>query len=104
MPRLKILISHAHDEKALAEAWKTLISDSLMGAVEAWFSSDAAAGGGMELGQEWRQQLYHRLEQSHLVIAIQTPTSAGRPWVMWECGVASSIVPERGIIPIVFGM
>jgi len=102
--KLKVLISHAHDEKALAEAWSTLIADGLMGAVETWFSSDMTPGGGIGLGKEWRGHLYEKLAESNFIIAIQTPISAARPWIMWECGVASGIDRERGIIPIVFGM
>jgi tetratricopeptide (TPR) repeat protein len=62
------------------------------------------SSGGMPAGKEWRQHLYERLEQSQFVIAIQTPLSAGRPWVMWECGVASGVMRERGLIPVVYGM
>jgi hypothetical protein len=102
--KLKVLISHAHDEKALAEAWSTLIADVLMGAVETWFSSDVTSGGGIGIGKEWRTDLYEKLAESGFIIAIQTPISTARPWIMWECGVASGIERERGIIPIVFGM
>jgi tetratricopeptide (TPR) repeat protein len=104
MPNVKALISHAHDEKAYADAWKTLLSTVSLGCIEVWFSSDVAPSGGMEIGKEWREQLYQRLGESDFIIAIQTPTSAGRPWIMWECGAASGINKERGLIPVVFGM
>ena len=58
----------------------------------------------MPAAREWREHLYTRLEQSNFVIAVQTPSSAGRPWVMWECGVASGVMRERGLIPVVYGM
>lgn len=104
MPELKILISHAYDEKALAEAWATLLQDVSLGVIKTWFSSDQTPSGGMDIGQTWREQIYERLSRSDEVIAIQTPTSAGRPWIMWECGIASGINKERGVIPIVFAM
>jgi tetratricopeptide (TPR) repeat protein len=103
-PYLRVLISHASEEKALAEAWKSLITTTSSGAVEVWFSSDVAPTGGMAIGKEWRNQLYARLDGSDFVIAIQTPTSAGRPWIMWECGVASGVDKVRGVIPITFSM
>jgi tetratricopeptide (TPR) repeat protein len=104
MPKIKVLVSHAHDEKALAEAWKILLNSVSLGAVEVWFSSDVNPGGGMEIGKEWREQLHRQLAESEFIIAIQTPSSATRPWIMWECGLASGIAKERGIIPVVFSM
>lgn len=104
MPDLKVMISHAHDEKTLAEAWKELLEQTTLGVVKVWFSSDTSATGGMTVGSEWRDQLYRQMAESNFIIAIQTPSSAGRPWIMWECGVASGIEKMRGIIPVVFAM
>ena len=104
MAKVQVLISHAHDEKAYADAWKNLLNTVSAGGIEVWFSSDVAPSGGMEIGKEWREQLYQRLGESDFIIAIQTPTSSGRPWIMWECGAASGINKERGLIPVVFGM
>lgn len=104
MAYLKVFISHAHDEKALAEAWKDLLNTASSGGIEIWFSSDTGSEGGINIGQVWRDHLYKNLSDSDFVIAIQTPTSAGRPWIMWECAAASNIKKERGIIPIVYSM
>lgn len=104
MPLLRILISHAHDEKGLAYAWKELIETTSSGALEVWFSSDTHAAGGMAVGKEWREDLYRKLAESDFILAIQTPFSFTRPWIMWECGVASGIDKARGIIPIVYLM
>src|SRR5919107_1590084 len=104
MTRLRLLISHSTEEKALAEAWKDLIATTSSSAVEVWFSSDTAPSGGMAIGQEWRTYLYDRLAESDFVLAIQTPVTAGRPWIMWECGVASGVNKVRRIIPITFSM
>ncbi|KAB8321218.1 DUF4071 domain-containing protein [Tolypothrix campylonemoides VB511288] len=102
--RIKVLISHYHEERALADAWKELLKSTSLGAIEAWYSSDSHAAGGMTIGIEWRDQLHEKLAESNFILAIQTPTSAGRPWVMWECGVASGIDKERGIIAIIYSM
>lgn len=119
---LNILISHAYDEKELAEAWKHLLETTSSHAIEVWFSSDLQATGGVPPGEDWRQDLYHRLAASNFVLAIQTPSSASRSWIMWECGIAHGIYSrqtttqrsrqgapapgrqERGVIPIVYGM
>ena len=104
MARLKVLISHATEEKALAEAWRNLIATTSSGAVDTWFSSDISSEGGMPIGKEWREHLYERLAESDFVIALQTPATIGRPWIIWECGVASGVEKVRGIIPITFSM
>jgi tetratricopeptide (TPR) repeat protein len=119
---LKILISHAYDEKELAEAWKKLLETTSSHAIEVWFSSDLQATGGVPPGEDWRRDLEQRLAASNFVLAIQTPSSASRSWIMWECGVAHGIysrqattqrahaparTPERqehGVIPIVYAM
>lgn len=99
-----VLISHAYNEKELAEAWKTLIENVTLGTVEVWFSSDQHATGGVSLGKDWRDDLNQRLKASHFILAIQTPSSSSRPWVMWECGAASSMGEAHGIIPIVYSI
>ena len=100
----KILISHAHEEKALAEAWKELIEETSLGKTSVWFSSDIRAEGGVTLGKPWRETLYSRLAESDYILAIQSPVSQSRSWIMWECGVASGIDKERDIIPIVYSI
>ncbi|GAC1588195.1 MAG: hypothetical protein NVS4B1_32150 [Ktedonobacteraceae bacterium] len=104
MREIKILISHNAAEESLAEAWKKLLETISLKAIEVWFSSDTSPLGGMKIGEEWRGDLYERLKECNLVLALQTPVSAGKPWIMWECGVASGVGKERGIIPIVYGM
>jgi tetratricopeptide (TPR) repeat protein len=101
---LNILISHAYDERELAEAWKTLIETTSSGVIKVWYSSDMEPSGGITLGREWREGLYQRLKECQYVLAILTPASVNRPWIMWECGVASGLDKIRGIIPIVYGM
>jgi hypothetical protein len=39
-----------------------------------------------------------------VLLAIQTPSSAGRPWIIWECGVASGLTNQRLLIPVLYGM
>lgn len=101
---IEVLISHAHDEKKLAQAWKDLLTTISAGTIDVWFSSDLSQGGGLGVGGQWRDQLYQQIAKSQFVLAIQTPASSGRPWIMWECGVASGVMRERGLIPIVYGM
>ena len=101
---LRILISHSHDERPLASAWKTLLETVSNGAIEPWYSSDVQSEGGMEIGEDWRAQLRARIAQSDMVLAVLSPQSRDRPWILWECGVASGLEQERGVIPVVYSM
>lgn len=95
-----VLISHAHEEKALAEAWKNLLEAATGGTVKVWFSSDAQAGGGMEITTPWIDQVKARLTDVDHVIAIQTPATEGRRWILYECGYADG--QGKGVTPIVY--
>jgi tetratricopeptide (TPR) repeat protein len=107
---LKVLISHAHAERSLAEAWKTLLETVSQGAVEPWYSSDTQPDGGMQIGEEWREQLRQRIGETDFVLALLSPQTRDRPWILWECGVANGAAQERGgnrtgvIIPVTHSM
>ncbi len=104
MKNIKIVISHSIVERELARAWQKLLGAISLNAIDVWFSSDTEPLGGMTSGKDWREDLYKRIKECDLVIAIQTPVSAGKSWIMWECGVASGVDKERDIIPIVYNM
>lgn len=104
MRSLSLLISHAHDERPLAEAWKKLLEIISMGAIKPWFSSDTNPEGGMQIGQEWREDLRQRIAGCDFVLAILSPKTRDRPWILWECGMANGADRERGIIPVVYSM
>ncbi|MFC5469197.1 TRAFs-binding domain-containing protein [Cohnella suwonensis] len=101
---LKVFISHSHDEKDLALAWQTLLDHVSQGAIEVWLSSDTKPSGGMKIGAEWRDNIYEKLSAADYVIAIISPRSIERPWILWECGVASGTNKDRGLIPVVYSM
>jgi hypothetical protein len=95
MMPLNVLISHSHAERALAEAWKILLRDISFGTIQPWYSSDKQAEGGMNIG-EWREQLRERIGSTDFVLAILSPQSRDRPWILWECGVANGIAYRKG--------
>jgi len=100
---LNIFISHYAAEAELAMAWKKLLEDLSLGMIRVWYSSEQNPGGGVPIG-DWRTTLYTRLRECDIVLAIQTRVSNGRPWIMWECGVASSVEKVRKIIPILYSI
>jgi tetratricopeptide (TPR) repeat protein len=99
-----VFISHSHEEKELALAWKQLIDETSQGAVESWLSSDQTPGGGMPLGKEWRDAIYEKIATATHVFAIVSPQSLTRPWILWECGVATGVQRDRLLVPIVHSM
>lgn len=103
-PGLRIFISHHHSDKDLAEAWKRLIETFSARQIEVWYSGDISPESGVAMGKDWHEQLFQQLAECRFVIAIQTLANYNRPWVMWECGLASGVTRERGIIPIVYGI
>ncbi|HEU5378926.1 MAG TPA: tetratricopeptide repeat-containing protein [Ktedonobacteraceae bacterium] len=102
--RLKIFISHHHNDKDLAGAWRKLIEAISAHQIEVWYASDVRPERGVAMGRNWHEQLYQQLSECHFVIALQTLANYNRPWVMWECGLASGVNRARGIIPIVYGI
>jgi tetratricopeptide (TPR) repeat protein len=104
MIMLKVFISHSHEEKAIALAWQKLLDHVSQGAIEVWLSSDTKPTGGMKIGTEWRENIYNKLSEADYILAIVSPRSVDRPWILWECGLASGTDKERGIIPIIYSM
>lgn len=102
--QVKVFISHSHEEKQLALAWQSLLENVSLGVIKVWLSSDRRPAGGIDIGAEWREHIYQELSQSDFVLAIITPRSMNRPWVLWECGLATGTQKERGVVPIVFSM
>lgn len=104
MAKASVFISHSHEERALALAWKRLIDDVSQGAVDTWLSSDESPDGGMPLGKEWRATIYEKMQAATHVFAIFSPQSLVRPWILWECGMATGVNLERLLVPIVHSM
>lgn len=105
--KMKIMISHAYDEKDLAEAWKELIETISARSITVWFSSDLRGTGGMTPGEDWRRELERKLLENNLILAVQTPSSASHAWIVWECGIAHGMhanmaIRKRGIAGNIF--
>ena len=80
---MKIMMSHMHREKRIAEAWKDLLSVAGRGSIEIWYSSDSRPEGGIPHGN-WYQILSEKLAECEALLAIITKNSANRPWILWE--------------------
>lgn len=101
MSALRVFISHAHEDRALAEAWQSLIVAITDDEVRPWYSSDQRIGGGAGPG-EWRKTVCRRVGESTTILALLTPGSNERPWLMWESGLAEG--RDKEVVPVTYFM
>jgi len=100
---MKVFVSHAHEENILATALNTLIESISDGLLDVWYSSDRRPQGGIDSG-DWRKALEDQIVQSNIVLAILSRNSNDRPWILWECGVASAQNNEAIVIPLLYDL
>jgi hypothetical protein len=83
-----IFISHDTRDAALAEAFSRLLSSVSAGVLKSFRSSDKKGNQGIEYGVEWYPEIMKKLEAASDVVCLLTPNSVGRPWILYEAGVA----------------
>src|SRR5258708_9996208 len=100
MDKTNILISHAANEKHLAEAWKELICDTFTGIDQGsvFFSSELGAFSGQETFVE---QIFSKMREATSILSLQTPSSSGRPWIIFEGGMAWAD-KGKSLYPIIY--
>jgi tetratricopeptide (TPR) repeat protein len=102
---VKVFVSHAHADAALAAALKTLIT-TVFDEVDVDYSSDESAGGGIEIGANWLEWIIEKVGSCELAVVVVTPESLARPWLMWESGAVAGMALASGqrqqIAPLLF--
>ncbi|MEO6329507.1 MAG: toll/interleukin-1 receptor domain-containing protein [Ginsengibacter sp.] len=96
---MNIFISHAHEDKPLAKAWRELLNCVSNGEIDPWYSSDDRVEGGVGPGN-WREEIQEKIETADVLLIIITPGSNERPWLLWESGFAAG--KSKEIIPVIF--
>src|SRR6266850_4584381 len=100
-PRSAPLIFLSHDSRDgdLAEAFENLLTDASGGVLKAFRSSDRKGTSGIEFGAEWYATITRKLGEASDVVALVTANSLGRPWILYEVGVARGRIgtPAFGI-------
>jgi hypothetical protein len=83
-----VFVSHDTRDAAIAEAFCALLRSASAGTVIGFRSSDRKNG--VQFGEEWYQKIMRKLADASDVVALLTPTSIDRPWILFEAGVAKS--------------
>lgn len=94
-----VFISHDTRDAALAEATSKLLSSVSAGMLKTFRSSDKKGTQGIEYGTEWYPKLMTTLDTASDVVCLLTARSLGRPWMLYEAGVAKGKldIPVHGL-------
>lgn len=94
-----VFISHDTRDAPLAEALSKLLSSVSAGMLKTFRSSDRKGGQGFEYGVEWFPELMKQLDLACDVVCLLTENSLGRPWILYEAGVAKGKlnIPVHGL-------
>lgn len=95
-----IFVSHDHRDATLAEAFSNLLTDASGGFLNSFRSSDRKGGAGIEFGAEWYSEIMGKIDDATDVVALLTPNSLDRPWILYEAGVAKGKLgkPVFGVV------
>ena len=66
-------------------------------------SSDKKGTAGMEYGEEWYSAIMGKLGSATDVVALLTPYSIDRPWILYEAGVAKGKIGGK-VLGLVIGV
>ncbi|HEY0558026.1 MAG TPA: TIR domain-containing protein, partial [Thermoanaerobaculia bacterium] len=83
-----VFISHDSRDADLAEAFDHLLTDASGGVVQTFRSSDQTGRAGIDYGENWFSKITAKLGDATDVVALLTPNSVGRPWILFEAGFA----------------
>jgi hypothetical protein len=83
-----VFVSHDTRDALIAEAFSKLLGSVSAGVLKSFRSSDKKGKQGIEYGVEWYPEIMGKLEEASDVVCLLTPFSVGRPWILYEAGVA----------------
>ena len=104
----KIFISLTHADNEIAQAIKDVLSALFGEHINVSFSTSKEIDSGIKPGEDWIAWIGERVRTCDLVLALMTPTSVSKPWILWELGAvygaasASNPEAERKIRPLLY--
>ncbi len=102
-PQALVFISHDSRDADLAEEFDNLLRDASGGMLKSFRSSDKKGTAGMEYGDEWYNAIMLKLGTATDVVALLTPHSLDRPWILYEAGVAKGKIGGK-VLGLVIGV
>lgn len=78
-----VFISHIHEERELAAAFKELIQRTFSPSVPVFVSSDESS---VQMGEKWLDEVTSALQECALEVVVCSPKSVLRPWINFEAG------------------
>lgn len=102
-PQALVFISHDSRDADLAEEFDNLLRDASGGMLKSFRSSDKKGTAGMEYGDEWYNAIMGKLGTATDVVALLTPHSLDRPWILYEAGVAKGKIGGK-VLGLVIGV
>lgn len=101
-PQRGVFVSHSSEDASLAEAFRELIQDVSAGMIPTYSSSSKDPKNpesGIPYGDDWFRWIEAKIRESGNVVALITPESVGRPWILFEAGFGRALENVR-----VFGL
>lgn len=95
-----VFVSHDTRDAEIAEAFSKLLSSVSAGVLKSFRSSDKKGNQGIEYGVDWYPTIMEKLKDASDVVCLLTPHSTGRPWILYEAGVAKGQLdtPVHGLV------
>jgi len=118
VPSLRLFISHAHEDKLLADALQSLIAgvfpSGAAQTVRVDYSSDDAPRQGIGAGATWLEWI-RDVVRADVCVVILTADSVSAPWLTWEAGAVTGVAMgptsvaggggrQATVIPLLFGI
>lgn len=98
--KLKIFLSHIHEEKNFAISVKKELEKLYLGAIQIFVSSDED---GVLGGDKWLSVIEKKLSESDVILVLASPESIKRPWINFEAGGGWFL--QKRVIPLcIFGL
>lgn len=94
----KVFISHASEDKLVADAVRRELANRLSLSGEVFMSSDPAQ---MVAGENWFTRIEAEIRSSDVVILMLSRRGVRRPWVNFEAGAAW--LAGKVLIPVCYG-
>lgn len=96
-------ISHANNDKDVAEIIARIIERITLRQILPWYSSDTSSTGGLKPGSIWFNEIIAKLIKSRAIVAVLTPNSINRHWIYFESGIGEAL-DDCEVIPICIGV